>query len=126
MSRATTTSTSSTFPAPNPSSLGDNTESTNVFTTDNRPTSYVWLHFRKLCDRPVNKCAFIMGDGNECGKELARNKKGSTKSMKSHLESKHGSRDAYLPDQTNILAAFKKVKTNHMVSFTLLYIQTDM
>lgn len=57
-----------------------------------------------------------MADGNECGKELARDKKGSTSSMKNHLEIKHGIRDGMLPEQGNIVGAFKKAKTGHVVS----------
>lgn len=81
-----------------------------------RPASYVWLHFVKLKTRDYNKCCVIQPDGNKCGKELKRNDTGSTRSMKAHLESKHGIRDANLPNQSNIIASFKKVKTDHLVS----------
>lgn len=37
-----------------------------------------------------------MANGSKCGKQLARDKKGGTTSMKNHLESKHGVRDADL------------------------------
>lgn len=57
-----------------------------------------------------------MADGNECSKTMARDKTGSTTSMKNHLEKKHGVRDAKGPDQSNILASFKKARTSHVVS----------
>lgn len=47
-------------------------------------------------------------------KQLASDKKGSTTSMKNHLDSKHCVRDANLPNQSNRLEAFKKVATGHV------------
>lgn len=80
-----------------------------------RPASYVWLHFVKLQKCNINKCGVIKADGSKCGAEMKRDETGSTKSMKNHLESKHGIRDANLPNQSDILASFKKIKTDHMV-----------
>lgn len=85
-----------------------------ISTPTHQPTSYVGKYFKRGEER--NKCQFVMADGTECGKNLARDKTGSTTSMKNYLESKHGVRDAKLPNQSNILAAFKKVKTGNVVS----------
>lgn len=96
-------------------SQADHSNDTGTLTTT-CPTSYVLVNFTKLPDKEINRCGVIMADGKKCGKELARDKKASTKSMKTHLGSQHGIRDAHLPDQSNILACFKKVRTNHLVS----------
>lgn len=114
LSRATTHAEN-----PDAPSQIDQSEIGNTSTPTNRlPTSYVWKYFIKLSEKEFNKCRFVMGDGRECGKELARDKKGSTTSMKNHLETRHGICDANVPDQSNILAAFKKAKTGHVVSLS--------
>lgn len=57
-----------------------------------------------------------MEDVNECRKEVAYNKKGSTQLMQKHLQLKHVGPDSNLPNQYKILADFKKVKAGHVVS----------
>jgi hypothetical protein len=111
MSRTPATSTDTASQADH-SDLGDTS------TTTSRPnTSWVWKFFEKLPNKPINKCIFSMADGSICEKELARDKKGSTSSMKNHLETKHRVYDGKVPDQGNIIGAFKKAKTGHVVSF---------
>lgn len=84
-------------------------------TKKNGRKSYVWSHFVTLTDKGVNKCKFIMKNNEECGKELKKEASSSTKSMKTHLANAHGIRDPE-ENQTDLVASFKKVKTNHIVS----------
>ena len=95
-------------------SRADHSDITIRSTCTNQPRIYVWKFFKKT-DK-YNQCRFIMANGSECGKKLALDKKSSTTSMKNHLETKHQIRDDKLPNQGNILASFKKVKTGHVVS----------
>lgn len=106
MSQATTTS------HPEPDS--DTSVTSNIC-----PKMYVWNHFTKLPDSDINKCNVFLSDGSQCGRELTHDKKGSTNPMKTHLESQHHICDANIPNQTNIISAFKKVKTTHPVSLVL-------
>jgi hypothetical protein len=90
-------------------------------TSIGRQPSYVWTYFKKLTDKPYNKCQFRNKDGRQCGKELARDKRGGTTAMSNHLESQHGVRNANLPNQYNLASAFKKVKSVHPVSMKFLF-----
>lgn len=79
--------------------------------------SHIWTYFKRLTHKNYNQCYFITGNGKVCGKELACDKKSSTKSMSNHLLSQHNmSNDSTLLNQSNIVSALKKVKSIHPVS----------
>lgn len=55
----------------------------------------------------------------KCGKELTQDERGITMSMKNHREIKHNMNNGISPNQGKIAGAFKKAKTNHVVSLMI-------
>lgn len=85
-------------------------------------TSFVWQYFTELEAEDKCQCGAIMKDGTVCGKKIARDRAGSTKGMSGHLRTHHSITGLKVPGgQMNVVSSFKKIKTDHQVSFFPLH-----